>query len=143
MIFYGLGRAMSHIREQKGLKQEDAAYRAGVDPSNWSKWETGERHPQRRQLEKITTGLDCRETELGLIASRYSFDHYAEKALAEGIEVEDLTPQVVDRLAELELDDLPLKFRPVVRALRDAVLQATNQLIDLYHLVVAGADSET
>lgn len=142
MLENGLSGAITRIRMRKGLKQEEAAQRAGVDPSNWSKWETGERYPQRRQLAKITAGLGCDEVELGLEASFQSFQHYRQQAQASGLDVDRLTPQVVDPLAQLDVDQLPLKVRPSIRSLRDGMRHLNSQLVDLYHLITEETESE-
>lgn len=142
MLENGLSGAITRIRMRKGLKQEEAAHRAGVDPSNWSKWETGERYPQRRQLEKITTGLGCDEVELGLEASLQSFEHYRRRAHDSGLEHDSLTPQVVDPLAQLDIDQLPLKVRPSIRSLRDGLRLLASQLVDLFELMTEGSDPE-
>ena len=143
MLEHGLSGAITKIRLRKGLKQEDAAFRAGVDPSNWSKWETGERHPQRRQLDKITTGLDCDEVELGLEASLQSFEHYSHRARSEGLQVDSIKPQEIDPLATLDVERLPLKMRPSIRSLRDGLRHLNSQLMDLFQLIVEDSESET
>ena len=58
------GRAMRKQRQKRGLSQEEAAHRCGLDRSYYGTLERGERNPTLASMLKVARGLKCRIRDL-------------------------------------------------------------------------------
>lgn len=58
-----LGRRVKILRKERGLTQEDAAERAGISQSNWSKVERGAVDPSIREVLRIQMALNAPSIE--------------------------------------------------------------------------------
>ncbi len=61
-----IGIAIKHIRSQRGLTQEELAHKSGLSRTSISQIETGDKHPQRKNLEKICKVLMVPESTIYL-----------------------------------------------------------------------------
>lgn len=52
-------RAVSQMRAQRGITQEELARRTGIRQSEISRIESGSRNPSVRMLQRLAEGLDC------------------------------------------------------------------------------------
>ncbi|MBB4071049.1 XRE family transcriptional regulator [Leucobacter sp. OH2974_COT-288] len=59
-----LGKKLKEIRLRLGISQNDAAYLAHIDVSNFGKIERGEANPSLTTLTRIATALDTTVAEL-------------------------------------------------------------------------------
>lgn len=57
-------RRVKEMREERDLSQEEAARRAGISQSNWSKIERGPTTPSARQVLQIQMALNAESLEL-------------------------------------------------------------------------------
>lgn len=52
-----IGRAIKHLREKKGLSQQQLAKKSGVSQSTVAQTESGRRQPSKQSFTKICKGL--------------------------------------------------------------------------------------
>lgn len=65
-----IGPALRLLRQQRGLRQVEAARRAGVTKAMLSAFERCRRLPSLRTLDKILAALDARLLDLGAAVER-------------------------------------------------------------------------
>lgn len=65
-----IGPALRLLRLHRGLRQVDAAQRAGVTKAMLSAYERHRRLPSLRTLDKILVALDARLVDLGVAVER-------------------------------------------------------------------------
>ena len=58
------GRAISELREERGISQETFALQCGIDRSHYGGMERGERNPSLSTVLKIATTLDVPASEV-------------------------------------------------------------------------------
>ena len=61
------GKMIKKLREDQGLLQRQIAYELDIDTPMYSKFERGERLPNREQIEIIAKILLCEERELRVL----------------------------------------------------------------------------
>jgi len=137
LLYNGTSDAILQLRLKRGLKQNEAAQRAGVDKGTWSKWERG-RQPGREQLQKILKGLGCTEIELWQHAEALEQKHYRQIAINQQIPLPSYTPlaflRKLDWLQELDLSHFSHEDRSVLERLQRAALDLAMPVEGLFGL---------
>lgn len=59
-----IGLAIKRRRESLGLSQEAAAAKAGIEQTNWARWERGAYRPTPVSLERIAEALGVEVSDL-------------------------------------------------------------------------------
>lgn len=93
-MFFGdehLGKAVAMLRESMDLNQKELAHKIGVKPNTMNQYESGRRGMSDEAVFKVAKVLERDPIEVWDMAySIFRFNHFRERALREGVNVDEL-----------------------------------------------------
>ena len=98
-----LGKRIKELRQSKNISQENVAEFLGINPSNYSRIETGTSYPRPENLEKICEILSVSARDL------FDFEHHKD--------ILDIKAELIDLINKS--DDLAILIYKFVKSIYD------------------------